>query len=168
MKTEKKKITLDSEGIKFTASGSALIEKGWLAVYPSDYEEKNIPDINGNVKIKEIKFEEKETQPPSRYSPTSLVTILEKKNLGTKSTRSIIVDTLFQRGYLDGKSIQATPLGMKLIEALEKHSSIIIDENLTRQLEEEMEKIQESTSGFEEKENQVIEKAKRLINDISK
>ena len=167
MKTANKKITLDSEGIKFTASGSALIEKGWLAVYPSDYEEKNIPDINGNVKIKEIKFEEKETQPPSRYSPTSLVTILEKKNLGTKSTRSIIVDTLFQRGYLDGKSIQATPLGMKLIESLESYSPIIIDENLTRQLEEEMEKMQESNDNLEGKEKEIIEKAKKIISDIS-
>ena len=54
----------------------------------------------------------------------------------------MIVDTLFDRGYLDGKSIQATPLGMQLIDSLEKYSPIIIDENLTRSLEEEMEKIQ--------------------------
>ncbi len=93
---------------------------------------------------------------------------MEKKNLGTKATRSIIIETLFERGYLDGKSIQATPLGLKLIDALEKHSSIIIDENLTRQLEEEMEKIQESKENFEKKENEIIEKAKKIISDIAK
>src|SRR3989344_6233920 len=111
----------------------------------------------------------------------------------------MIIDTLFNRGYLDGKSIQATPLGMQLIESLEKYSPIIIDENLTRQLEEEMEKIQTSKSNFlnqdlrspqrgapqqseearskseseirefyEEKEREIIQKAERLITDISK
>ncbi|MDO8459545.1 MAG: topoisomerase DNA-binding C4 zinc finger domain-containing protein, partial [Nanoarchaeota archaeon] len=53
-------------------------------------------------------------------------------------------------------------------ESLERYSPIIIDENLTRQLEEEMEDILNSKSDFEKKEKIVIEKAKRLITDISK
>jgi DNA topoisomerase I len=84
----------------------------------------------------------------------------------------MIVDTLFNRGYLDGKSIQATPLGMQLIDSLEKYSPIIIDENLTTQLEEEMEKIQQTKKQtpkeLKKKEEEIIEKAKRLITDISK
>ncbi len=169
--THNKKIILTAtknKNIKFTASGLKIIEKGWTKVYPAKMEESDIPDMEGKVKIDEIKFEEKETQPPKRYTPASLVSTLEKKNLGTKATRSTIVDTLFERGYLDGKSIQATPLGLKLIEALEKYSPIIIDENLTRQLEEQMEKIQESKENLEKKEGEVVEKAKRVITDISK
>ncbi len=80
----------------------------------------------------------------------------------------MIVDTLFDRGYLDGKSIKATPLGIKLIESLEKYSPIIIDENLTRQLEEQMEKIQSAKSDFSEKEEKTIKTAEKLITDISK
>lgn len=166
--TSNKRIVLSSGDVTFTANAKKIIEKGWSVVYPVEIEENNLPDINGKVKINKIETEEKQTQPPSRYSPASLVTLLEKKNLGTKSTRSMIVDTLFDRGYLDGKSIQATPLGLKLIEALEKHSSIIIDENLTRQLEEEMEKMQESTEKFAEKEEEIVNKAKKIIEDISK
>jgi len=166
--TNNKKITLSSEDIKFTLSGLTIKEPGWLKVYPMKIQEMEIPDLSGKVKIDKIEFEEKETQPPKRYTPSSLISLLEKKNLGTKSTRSIIVDTLFDRGYLDGKSIQATQLGLKLIESLEKYSPIIIDENLTRQLEEEMEKIQVSTSDFQKKEEDIIEKAKRLISDITK
>ena len=154
--------------IKFNASAQTILDKGWTAVYPSDVQESELPDLNGKVKIDKIEFEEKKTTPPNRFSPTSLVTILERKNLGTKSTRSSIVDILFNRGYLDGKSIQATPLGMKLIEALEKYSSIIIDEHLTRTLEEEMGKIQEAVDKFEEKKDLVVEKAKKIIEDISK
>lgn len=154
--------------ITFTLSGYTIIEKGWASIYPADLEELNLPDIKGKVKIDKIEIEEKETQPPKRYTPASLVSLLEKKNLGTKATRSMIVDTLFDRGYLDGKSIQATALGMKLIEALEKYSSIIIDENLTRKLEDEMEKIQDSNSNLKAQEEKVIEEAKNIITDISK
>lgn len=166
--TSQETVGVIDKDIKFTASALKIIEKGWTKVYPAKIEESDIPDMEGKVKIDEIKFEEKETQPPKRYTPASLVSTLEKKNLGTKATRSTIIDTLFERGYLDGKSIQATPLGLKLIEALEKYSPIIIDENLTRQLEEQMEKIQESKEKLEEKENEVVEKAKRVITDISK
>lgn len=154
--------------ITFSASGLEILDKGWTSFYPIKLEENILPDISGLVNIDEIKILDKETSPPPRYSAASLVSLLEKKNLGTKATRSAIVDTLFARGYLDGKSIQATQLGIRLIEALEKYSPIIIDENLTRQLEEEMEKIQQSTDNFEKKEIAVIEKAKRLISDISK
>ena len=169
--TMNKRIVLLGNGkqeLNFTASGLKIIDKGWTKVYPIEFEEKEVPTINGNVKIDKIKTLEKETQPPKRYSPTSLVTLLEKKNLGTKATRSSIVDTLFDRGYLDGKSIEATPLGVRLIESLEKYSPIIIDENLTRQLEDEMEKILGSKSDLKEKEEKVVEKAKKLIIDISK
>jgi DNA topoisomerase-1 len=162
---------IDKEDIKFTASAMTIIEKGWTKIYPTSMEESNLPDINGKVKIEKIDIEEKETQPPKRYTPASLVSILEKKNLGTKATRSTIIDTLFERGYLDGKSIQATILGLKLIEALEKYSSIILDENLTRQLEEEMDKIQnskEDLASLEAEEKHVVEKAKKIIIDISK
>ncbi len=171
VETQNKKITLtpkESPELIFTALGLVVKEKGWANVYPTKFEEKNLPDINEKVKISKIEFLEKETQPPKRYTPTSLITILEKMNLGTKSTRSMIVDTLFERGYLDGKSIQATPLGIRLIDSLKQYSPIIIDENLTRKLEEEMQDIQESKKDFKEKENKVIESAKKIITDISK
>ncbi|MBI2631561.1 topoisomerase DNA-binding C4 zinc finger domain-containing protein [Candidatus Pacearchaeota archaeon] len=154
--------------ITFVAFGLTFIEKGWTSFYPIKIDEQEIPDLIGRVKIDKIRIEEKETMPPSRFTPASLVSILERKNLGTKTTRSMIVDTLFDRGYLDGRSIQATPLGITLIESLEKYSPIIIDENLTRQLEEEMENIQLAKSDFQKRESEVIEKTKRLISDISK
>ncbi len=155
-------------GKNFTANGLTITEKGWTNIYPTSMEEKQIPTINGKVKVDKIRFDEKETQPPKRYTAASLVTILEKKNLGTKATRSAIVDILFDRGYLDGKSIEATPLGIKLIEALEKFSPIIIDENLTRQVEEKTESIQEAKSGWQEKEEETIKRVEQLITDISK
>jgi DNA topoisomerase-1 len=160
--------TLTTDEKKFTANGTAIIEKGWMDIYPSTIEESTVPDLNGPVNIDKIEIAEKETQPPKRYTPASLITLLEKKNLGTKSTRSMIVETLFDRGYLEGKSIQATPLGMKLIASLEKYSPIIIDENLTRDLEEKMEDIQFKDDNRKEKEQAVLADVERIIGTIAR
>ncbi|MEK6933614.1 MAG: DNA topoisomerase [Nanoarchaeota archaeon] len=154
--------------VTFAAYGLTVLDKGWTSFYPIKLDDLILPDLDGKVKVDKINIEEKQTQPPPRFTPTSLISLLERKNLGTKATRSMIVDTLFERGYLDGRSIQATPLGIRLIESLEKYSPIIIDENLTRQLEEEMEKIQSSKSNFKKMEFDVLEKTKRLISDIAK
>jgi DNA topoisomerase-1 len=166
-KTANKKITLDANGLQFSTSGLVMLEKGWTSFYPIKIEEQNLPDINGKVKIDKMRTEDRETQPPKRYTAASLVSTLEKKNLGTKATRSSIVDTLFDRGYLDGTSIKATPLGMKLVEALEKNSPVIIDENLTREIEKEMEVMQEDTADLPKQEAKVIDHAKKMITDIA-
>jgi DNA topoisomerase-1 len=106
-----------------------ILEEGWMSVYPTKMEEKEVKDFNGEAEIENVKVEEKETQPPKRYTPASIVTELEKRNLGTKATRANIIETLYDREYVKDKSIKATELGMKLIETLNKYSPVIIDEN---------------------------------------
>jgi len=138
-----------------------------MKIYPAKLKEQEIPNIEGDIKIIKVGTEEKETQPPKRYSPASIISELEKRNLGTKATRASIIETLYDRGYIKGKSIEATPLGMSLISTLEKYSPIIIDEELTRNLEKETEMIAEAKTNFEEKEKKVVEKAKNTIKKIS-
>ncbi|MFA4953557.1 MAG: DNA topoisomerase [Candidatus Pacearchaeota archaeon] len=159
-----------SENLIFNTRGSAITKKAWLEIYPSRLKEKEIPDMNGEVKIIDSKIENKETQPPHRYSPASIITELEKRNLGTKATRASILETLYDRGYIKEKSIQATPLGISLINTLEKYSPVIIDEALTRRFEKEMESIQESKKKehLEEKEKRIIDEAKEKIIEIAK
>jgi DNA topoisomerase I len=57
------------------------------------------------------------------------------------STRADILDTLFKRGYANGKQIQVTQLGMQTAETLEKYVPEIMDDELTREFEDEMEQI---------------------------
>ncbi len=160
--------TVNGKEVKFQKKGSYLKERGWAQIYPTTIKENKIPDLNGKVKIKEIKFEEKETQPPKRYSPASIVSKLERKNLGTKATRSSILETLYDRDYIKGTSVEATPLGISLIETLEKHSPIIIDEQLTRKFEQQVEGIQKAKKDFEKKEEKILSKARDTIKKISK
>ncbi|OGJ17066.1 DNA topoisomerase I [Candidatus Pacearchaeota archaeon RBG_13_33_26] len=153
--------------LTFSVKGSEVRKKAWLEIYPYKIKETELPDINGEVKITDLRTEEKETQPPKRYSPASIVSELEKRNLGTKATRAAILETLYDRGYIKEKSIEATPLGISLITTLEKYSPIIINEELTRKFEKEMDSILQSKKNFEEKKIKVIEEAKETITKIA-
>ncbi len=162
-----KKIKVVCEEKTFARRGSAIRKKAWLEFYPSKMKEDEIPDLEGEVIISDLRIEEKETQPPKRYSPASIISELEKRNLGTKATRSSILETLYDRGYIRDKSITATPLGMSLISTLENYSPIIIDEKLTREFEQEMGLIEKAKGDFEEKKLRMIEKAKKTIRSIA-
>jgi len=165
---DNKKIVAKLDSLSFDTRGAEVVKKAWLEIYPYKIKETELPDMNGEVKIIDSRTEEKETQPPKRYSPASIVSELEKRNLGTKATRAAILETLYDRGYVKEKSIEATPLGISLISTLEKYSPVIIDEELTRKFEKEMDSILESKKDFETKEKKIIEEAKETIIAISK
>jgi len=163
---DKKKIKVEVDGLVFSTDGSSISKKAWLDIYPSKLKEKEIPDITGEVTIINSKTEEKETQPPKRYSPASIISELEKRNLGTKATRANILETLYDRGYVKGTSIEATSLGISLIETMEKYSPVIIDEKLTRSFEDSMEAIRQAKDSLKEREEKIISKAKKTIEKI--
>ncbi len=156
-------VLLDVGGERFKAEGKRTIEKGWHVLYGpyAKFDEVVLPKLEKGerVSMREMRMEKKMTKPPRRYTEASIVSELEKRKLGTKTTRAIIVDTLFKRRYIEGKEIRATELGMKTVEMLEKHSPEILDEGLTRDIERELEEVMAGKkSGIE-----VEEKAKKIL-----
>ncbi len=151
---------------KYIGNGMHIKEPGWIRAYGRYYkqDEAVLPELKKGDKFKadSIKKEKKMTQPPKRYTPTSLVKVLEKKNLGTKATRATIIDTLFKRDYLNAKSIQVTNLGMAVHDVLEKYCPAILDEKLTRSFEEKVAKIQEGKLNEED----VLKKARDILTEI--
>jgi len=116
------------------------------------------------IKVNKIEMLDRETQPPKRYTPASIIKELEKRGLGTKATRSDIVETLFKRNYVSDTSIQATRLGIDLIDVLLKHSPKIVEEELTRHFEQEMQLIFKS----KKHEQEVLDEAKVVLTKILK
>ena len=159
-------VTLNCSEELFVAKGTRTIDKGWHVFYEPyvQLEEVGLPNVkeNDKIKIKNIELISRETQAPKRYTPASIIKELEKRNLGTKATRSEIIDTLFQRGYVQGKAIEATELGISTIETLERYCPKIIDEELTRYFEVEMEKIRER----KQKKEKILEDARNSITKI--
>jgi len=164
---ENKKVEVEIDKLKFAAKGMEILQPGWMDVYPIKMEEKEIQDFNGKVNIDKVRTEEKETKPPKRFSPASILKELEKRNLGTKATRANILETLYNRSYVKDKSIKATELGIRLIDSLEKHSPIIIDEKLTREIEKDMDGIRSSKKDLDKKQDTTIKKAEDALTKIS-
>ncbi|MBU2523156.1 MAG: DNA topoisomerase I [Nanoarchaeota archaeon] len=158
------KVTVDEK--TFSTKGIRILENGWLNVYDYKIEERVLPDVNGLITVRGVNVEEKETQPPHRYSEASLVSELSRKNLGTKSTRAAIIETLFKRGYAADRQIRATPLGITVTDALMKNCPSILDENLTRKFEEEMDEIQNSKKG-EDEQKKILNEAKKVLTEIA-
>ncbi len=147
----------------FITKGTRTLEPGWHVFYQPyiKFEEVELPACSegDTVDISKIEMFDKETSPPKRYTPSSIIKELEKQGLGTKATRAAIVDTLFQRGYVEGTPLQATDLGIQTVEILEKYSPDIIDAKLTREFEEEMEGIR----GKKTTPEKVLEHAKVVL-----
>ncbi len=148
----------------FSARGITTKERGWHLVYGpyATYKEEELPPLREGeeLPITKITLLQKETQPPHRFTESSIIKELEKKNLGTKATRAQIIETLYQRGYVEGKpALRATELGMKTCEILEKYCPAIVDEELTRHFEIEMEEIRLQKRTKEE----ILRKARELL-----
>ncbi len=168
---DRKRIFGKVKDYTFSVSGYHIRQKSWMEFYPVKTNEKELPDVEGKKEIKSTRTEEKETQPPRRYSPASIISELEKRNLGTKATRAAIIETLYDRGYIKGKSIEATPIGISLIDTLENYSPIIVNEKLTKELQDEMDEIVEDgdapLESLRNKEDDILDKAKKQITEIA-
>jgi len=165
-KRETVSLNIDVNGENFIAKGTRTVEKGWHEFYGHHVkiEEETMPDAKegDHVKVKKIELHDKETQPPKRYSPASIIKELSKRGLGTKSTRAAIVDSLFERGYVHETSIQATQLGIRTCDTLEKFSPSILDEDLTKLFEELMQEIRD----HKKTPDQVLAKAREKLGHV--
>ena len=93
----------------FTLAGTTTVDPGWHTLYGkyAKFKEVELPKMKegDEIKVKKIYEEEKETQPPARYSQASIIKTMEKFNLGTKATRAMIVETLYDRGSIEDDQI---------------------------------------------------------------
>ncbi len=162
---ESQKVIIGAGKEKYAASGNRTVKPGWFEIYAPyvKLEEVTLPAFSEGeaVLLSGFNVEEKKTQPPKRYTAASIISELEKRGLGTKATRAAIVDTLFKRGYVDGKSIAATPFGIAVYDLLSKEAPEILDDKLTREIEGEMEKIRDG-----ENEKKAIAKGKAVLTQI--
>jgi len=163
---ESNTVTLEVAGHKFKLVGKRTIAPGWIKIYEPymSIDEIILPELKIGQSIKVVKLDllSKETQPPARYTQGSILKELEKRNLGTKATRAEILQTLYDRKYIFGKSIQVTKLGEAVVKALEENCPEILSEKLTRHFEEQMELV---FSGKVKRED-VVNEAKKVLTKI--
>ncbi|HET7698131.1 MAG TPA: type I DNA topoisomerase [Vicinamibacterales bacterium] len=160
----------------FRVKGSVPKFPGWMAVYSQpvapapdvetvapgpdaktaeDDEDSSVlpPLAQGDVlTLRELKPEQKFTQPPPRYTEATLVKALEENGIGRPSTYASIISVIQAREYvnkIEGK-FKPTFLGLMLVEKLLSPAfDDILDVNYTRELEEDLDKIESGESNYE-------------------
>ena len=172
-------VEFDCNSEIFFTKGTTTVKKGWFTLYGNYVmlKEVELPLIEkGDIcNIKKIEKLDKETTPPKRYTEASIIKQLEKENLGTKATRAQIIETLKDRGYIEGKALRATQLGIRTEETLEKYSPRIVDPELTRNFELEMKAIREKGKGQQKvlddsivAVTEIVDKFNKHLNEIGK
>ena len=157
-------VTISLNGNTFSFSATRTLVKGWFRFYKPYVQVKDdsLPPLTEGqiVSVQRVTLKEHFTQPPSRYNPRSLLLKMEKEEIGTKSTRAAIIQTLQERKYLKGAdNFTVSDLGFEVTEVLEKYCSIVVSPEMTRALEEKMEAIQQ---GKETKQNVLQNTAETL------
>jgi DNA topoisomerase I len=142
------------------ATGSQLKFPGWLKVYGVDQieteeqekegekskvENQKIPDIEeGSVlEDKEIKPLQHFTQPPPRYTESSLVKKLEELGIGRPSTYAPILSTIQDRFYVEKneRKFNPTSLGVTVNDFLVKYFPDVFDYQFTAQMEDSLDDV---------------------------
>lgn len=117
------KVKGNVEGEIFIAKGNKINSLGWKETYKDlDDEEtyESIPNISKNsiLKIDDVKVKVGKTNPPSYLNEATLLTAMEKNNLGTVATRADIIEKLFNSFLIEqkGKDILITSKGKQLLD----------------------------------------------------
>jgi DNA topoisomerase-1 len=134
--------------------GESLIFEGWSAVWPLDLKGDLLAKAEKGEILNLVSAgkEQKFTRPPARYSEATLIKTLEEDGVGRPSTYATIVDTLYDRGYVeknDDKRLTPTALGMTVDEFLKRYFdrdnvSSIVDAGFTAEMELELDDIEEN------------------------
>ena len=150
-------ITVDGESIPgdltVKANGKRLVEPGYHAVYPYfSRSETHVPDVNrgDELALTDTEIEAKQTQPPRRYGQSRLIETMEEMGIGTKSTRHHTIEKLYDRGYLENDPPRPTMLAKAVVEAAEDFADQVVSEEMTAQLEADMQAIAAGEKGYDE------------------
>jgi DNA topoisomerase-1 len=134
-------------------NGKRTIHLGWLVFYEKyiEMEEKELPSISKgeNAYVKLVEVCERYGKHPPRFNRGSLLEKMEEENLGTKATRAETIEILYSRDYILGDIITPTDLGFLTIEILTQYCHKIVSVNLTKELEEQLERIEREQDSSE-------------------
>jgi DNA topoisomerase-1 len=152
------KLSISIKDELFTSRIVSLIQSGFYEIAPflkKPYQPVFEIDAK-ELRVSEILLGEKETQPPPHYTDTTLLKLMEREHLGTKSTRPTIIKILLDRKLTQNiakNRFKITEWGKFLIQELVKVWLPFLKPDFTRFVENLLEDVKE---GRKTKDNVVI------------
>jgi len=148
----------------FLAVGRSMVEPGWREILPDEHEVAALPDVQQGQEllVREVRVVDDRTTPPPLHTQGTLLLTMQRLGLGTKSTRHEILDLLFRRQYIGGRSIRTTAAGRALVDALTIYGPDVTDPEMTRHLEDRMTAIAEGRATLAE----VVDESRRDLHEV--
>jgi len=139
-------IDIKANSYTFRATGQTIKFNGFLKVYPTKFEEMDLPTLKEKeiLELKELLAEQHFTQPPARYSEATLIKVLEKQGIGRPSTYAPTLDTIQRRNYIEkdeNRKLKPTNIGIMVDEMITKNFPQIVDIQFTAKMEKELDEI---------------------------
>jgi len=138
----------------FRASGTTVVDPGFLAVYEEGKDQKNAEDDDEGRKLPPMKpgdtipldrihADQHFTQPPPRFTEAALVKALEEYGIGRPSTYASIIQTLIFRKYveMEGRAFKPSDVGRAVSKFLSGHFTQYVDYDFTAKLEDELDAV---------------------------
>ena len=156
MKDAKQQLTtviLDNNDYKFKVNGSVITFDGYLKVY-SEFEkseDKILPDLDkyksDNLITDKVETKQHFTEPPARYTESSLIKEMESLGIGRPSTYATTISTIIDRGYVNKKDKKFVPteIGIETTNKLQEFFKDLINVKYTAKMEEDLDNIASGT-----------------------
>jgi len=138
----------------FRASGTTVVDPGFLAVYEEGKDQKAAEDEDegrklppmkpgDTVPLDRIRADQHFTQPPPRFTEAALVKALEEYGIGRPSTYASIIQTLIFRKYveMEGRAFKPSDVGRAVSKFLSGHFTRYVDYDFTAKLEDELDAV---------------------------
>lgn len=130
----------------FSINGSRVLFDGWLKADPrARQDDIELPALSKGdpLFLQKVESEQKETQPPARYSEAGLVKELEKRGIGRPSTYASIIKTIVDRGYVikQDRALFPTDTGDVVSSFLEDNFTDYISDSFTAEMEDKLDDI---------------------------
>ncbi|MFZ4893140.1 type I DNA topoisomerase [Plantibacter sp. Mn2098] len=139
---------------EFTASGTVITFRGFLAAYEEGQDEDRNADDKADAKLpvlaegQTLRIEEPEakgheTSPPPRYTEASLVKRLEELGIGRPSTFASIISTIIDRGYVTqrGQALIPSWVAFSVVRLLEEYFHELVEYDFTAEMEDYLDRI---------------------------
>jgi len=138
----------------FRAKGSLLVKKGWQTLLNIEEKEEvnSVPLLATDTIITgDCSVQNKETQPPKRYTEASLIKKLEVSGIGRPSTYATTINSLVKKSYIasDSKSILTpTKIGINIVKLLVESRFSFMEYAFTASIEQYLDEIAEDKSSY--------------------
>ncbi|MEW1956422.1 type I DNA topoisomerase [Kineococcus sp. NPDC059986] len=148
--------TADGRDVEFSASGTIITFRGFLAAYEEGRDatrddenggddDRRLPQVTAGdpLTARDLAADGHETTPPARYTEASLIKTLEEKGIGRPSTFQSIISTIVDRGYVwyKGSALVPSWLAFAVTRLLEEHFPKLVDYDFTAEMENDLDAI---------------------------